>query len=329
MISVLFIVAFVFCVAVAAASILVSRELGTAYESPFLKSYFYYLVAFQAFAMYGLWGKVVSRALLSAPETSGAVEAVASLVTLFGMPFLFVSSLMLLNMGYAVSGATATSRQMMSHVAGLLALILGTWLVLRIAAPTARMLASIPWYAEAAVTIGLEGFYLAGFLVIGSRAKNRRDGREALKTFSALFVGAFLLRALTLPLGLRYPLLMPLTALVYVGSSFVPLFYLRLKADDLFEPLKAESTPDSKLARLVERYGITKREKEIIEQVCLGKTNKQIADTLFIALQTVKDHTHRIYSKMGISSRMQLVQKLNDEQADRHGHRRPGRLPNG
>jgi ATP/maltotriose-dependent transcriptional regulator MalT len=32
---------------------------------------------------------------------------------------------------------------------------------------------------------------------------------------------------------------------------------------------------------------------------------------LFISLQTVKDHTHRIYSKIGIRSRMQLVQLVN------------------
>jgi DNA-binding NarL/FixJ family response regulator len=28
-------------------------------------------------------------------------------------------------------------------------------------------------------------------------------------------------------------------------------------------------------------------------------------------LQTVKDHTHRIYSKIGVNSRMQLVQMMN------------------
>jgi DNA-binding NarL/FixJ family response regulator len=44
--------------------------------------------------------------------------------------------------------------------------------------------------------------------------------------------------------------------------------------------------------------------------MCLGKTNKQIADELFISLQTVKDHTHRIYSQLGVRSRMQLVQLM-------------------
>jgi ATP/maltotriose-dependent transcriptional regulator MalT len=56
---------------------------------------------------------------------------------------------------------------------------------------------------------------------------------------------------------------------------------------------------------------ITKREKEIVEQICQGKTNQQIADALFISLQTVKDHTHRIYCKIGINSRMNLVQMVN------------------
>jgi ATP/maltotriose-dependent transcriptional regulator MalT len=57
-------------------------------------------------------------------------------------------------------------------------------------------------------------------------------------------------------------------------------------------------------------HGITKRERQVVEQICLGKTNKQIAEELFISLQTVKDHTHRIYSKLGVKSRMQLVQTM-------------------
>jgi DNA-binding CsgD family transcriptional regulator len=55
------------------------------------------------------------------------------------------------------------------------------------------------------------------------------------------------------------------------------------------------------------RFGISKREREIIEQVCSGKSNQEIADTLFISLQTVKDHTHRIYLKMDIKNRVQLI----------------------
>ena len=58
---------------------------------------------------------------------------------------------------------------------------------------------------------------------------------------------------------------------------------------------------------LIARYGITHREREIIKEVCSGKSNQEIADVLFISLQTVKDHTHRIYLKMGIKRRVQLI----------------------
>ena len=57
----------------------------------------------------------------------------------------------------------------------------------------------------------------------------------------------------------------------------------------------------------LERYGITPREREIIELICTGKTNQEIADGLFISLATVKDHNHNIFRKAGVRNRVQLV----------------------
>jgi DNA-binding NarL/FixJ family response regulator len=54
-------------------------------------------------------------------------------------------------------------------------------------------------------------------------------------------------------------------------------------------------------------FDITPRESEIIREVCNGLSNKEIADKLFITLQTVKDHTHRIYIKTNVKSRVQLI----------------------
>jgi DNA-binding CsgD family transcriptional regulator len=66
----------------------------------------------------------------------------------------------------------------------------------------------------------------------------------------------------------------------------------------------------SSFENLIARYGITRREREIIKEVCSGKSNQEIADALFISLQTVKDHTHRIYLKMDIKSRVQLIKVM-------------------
>ena len=78
----------------------------------------------------------------------------------------------------------------------------------------------------------------------------------------------------------------------------------------MFKPIHVENPSDNKMQLIFKKYKITKREKEIITHICEGKTNRQIADDLFISLQTVKDHTHRIYSKIGIKSRMHLVQMV-------------------
>jgi DNA-binding NarL/FixJ family response regulator len=59
--------------------------------------------------------------------------------------------------------------------------------------------------------------------------------------------------------------------------------------------------------RLTERFRITNREQEIIALICRGKTNQEIADTLFISLQTVKDHNHNIFRKTGVSNRVQIA----------------------
>jgi DNA-binding CsgD family transcriptional regulator len=58
---------------------------------------------------------------------------------------------------------------------------------------------------------------------------------------------------------------------------------------------------------IFDRYGITRREREIIELICAGKTNQEIADQLFISLATVKDHNHNIFRKTGVRNRVELT----------------------
>src|SRR5690606_32642351 len=64
------------------------------------------------------------------------------------------------------------------------------------------------------------------------------------------------------------------------------------------------------LDSFIHQYGITARELEIIKELYAGKTNKQIAEALFITLQTVKDHNHRIFQKTHVKSRTQLTSLL-------------------
>jgi len=65
------------------------------------------------------------------------------------------------------------------------------------------------------------------------------------------------------------------------------------------------------LNRLCRKYHISRREKEIIELILSGKSNKEIEDVLFISFNTVKNHIYNIYQKVGVQSRSQLIHHIN------------------
>jgi DNA-binding NarL/FixJ family response regulator len=52
---------------------------------------------------------------------------------------------------------------------------------------------------------------------------------------------------------------------------------------------------------------LTKREEEIVRMVAEGLTNRQIFSALRLSSHTVKNHLFRIYEKLGISNRVELV----------------------
>jgi DNA-binding NarL/FixJ family response regulator len=58
------------------------------------------------------------------------------------------------------------------------------------------------------------------------------------------------------------------------------------------------------------RYGLSPREAEVAELVLRGYTNPVIALTLGIAATTTKRHLTRIFDKIGVDSRTQLVSRL-------------------
>lgn len=63
------------------------------------------------------------------------------------------------------------------------------------------------------------------------------------------------------------------------------------------------------------KFEITPRESEVIMEIYRGKTNKEIADKLFVTVQTIKDHTHRIYQKTNIKNRTLLASELRKYQS--------------
>jgi ATP/maltotriose-dependent transcriptional regulator MalT len=57
------------------------------------------------------------------------------------------------------------------------------------------------------------------------------------------------------------------------------------------------------------KLGISKREHEVLEWMAKGLSNQEIADKLFVSLNTVKTHTSNLFLKLEVSRRTQAIQK--------------------
>jgi DNA-binding CsgD family transcriptional regulator len=54
---------------------------------------------------------------------------------------------------------------------------------------------------------------------------------------------------------------------------------------------------------------LTPAERDVARLICEGLANKEIAARLFVSPRTVQAHLSHIYAKLGITSRVQLVQE--------------------
>lgn len=88
-----------------------------------------------------------------------------------------------------------------------------------------------------------------------------------------------------------------------------------MSGDELMDAIRTVHAGKSRIPpivaeRLAERMGgpaLTARELEVLKQIVLGKSNKEIAGVLGISEATVKTHMNSILSKLGVSDRTQAA----------------------
>ena len=62
----------------------------------------------------------------------------------------------------------------------------------------------------------------------------------------------------------------------------------------------------------LDRLGISKREHEVLELMARGHSNQEIAEKLFVSVNTVKTHLANLFLKLEVNRRTQAVQKAKD-----------------
>jgi two-component system, NarL family, nitrate/nitrite response regulator NarL len=72
-------------------------------------------------------------------------------------------------------------------------------------------------------------------------------------------------------------------------------------------PPAMHALPAAPATRERERSPLSQREREIVALVAQGFKNKEMAEKMFISEQTVKNHLHNIFDKLGVSDRLELA----------------------
>lgn len=67
---------------------------------------------------------------------------------------------------------------------------------------------------------------------------------------------------------------------------------------------------DSTCARLARAYDLTRREEDVLRLLMEGRTFAEAADELVVSPNTVKSHVRRIYTKMGVKGKNDLLEKV-------------------
>jgi DNA-binding CsgD family transcriptional regulator len=169
-------------------------------------------------------------------------------------------------------------------------------------------------HAAIVLTLIAVFFLLPLLLLIKSRHIQPERHKRMARTFGLFFVSLSCMDigALFLPsqwdvfLSMLSGLVLNLCLLLYF-KSFVAAYY---------GPIVPAADPNLNLNGICEEFHFSARERDIIQMILRGKSNKEIEQELFISSHTVKNHIYHIFQKAGIKSRGQLVSIILQNSAD-------------
>lgn len=82
--------------------------------------------------------------------------------------------------------------------------------------------------------------------------------------------------------------------------------------ESLFSQIVEHALNVSKPSKLIESIRMTKRERQVIELIAVGLTNKEIAQKIHLSPFTVKSHVHNILEKLTLHTRVQIAKYANN-----------------
>lgn len=171
--------------------------------------------------------------------------------------------------------------------------------------PPLRILFTIVYHLQYAVL-----FAILFYMIKRSGQVPEKSRQEAIRRFVALKGGlAALYYIIVLTVTVTKPVV-HMVSFLYFSAQFFPLLYLRSFVNRFHRGESRHAAEEQDLGGVCESCGISPREKEILELILSGKSNKEIEDELFISIHTVKIHARNIYKKFNVKNRVHLLNKL-------------------
>ena len=295
---------FIVTVALAAGSIVLTSRLRSKYRHDVISTLLYYQAFIFTFGFYGIWGQVFIEAFLPGHVNPELITRFSDIAILLGLPFLVFAWLMLLRFSNDISGRKNNSW----HTFLFLLINFGiiTFVGYFIAENSGVRPASL--IKNYFITMHFLFSLIASILIrIPGKARPVINDYDRKIVSSGVFSIALLQ---CLPLVFYKD--QPEVALIFIfaffaGHTFIPIYfnYCTLRAS-----IDASMVKDLSFEEFCKKFDVSPRESEIIREICNGLSNKEISEKLFISLQTVKDHSHRIYIKTNVRSRVQLINLL-------------------
>jgi DNA-binding CsgD family transcriptional regulator len=116
-------------------------------------------------------------------------------------------------------------------------------------------------------------------------------------------------------------LVLLLTALFIIADSFflTETTLLSLESDSHImlhdDNHTEEIVRQTRVSRFEDDFGLTQREREVLRLLIAGRSSRRIQEELFISESTANTHIRHIYGKVGIHSRQELLDVLEDRHA--------------
>jgi DNA-binding CsgD family transcriptional regulator len=292
-------------------AIIVANRMMRKYPLSFLSSYFYFLVFIYIFSVYSIIGsQTLSRILANHQTPHATIRSAEAMLIALGIPFLILAWYMFIRLSREFFNKPLPQLFVALYF-GLFAISFIGYALMNLDIGSLEMIQFFMDETQLVWTFTLLMLLVFGTtlvsILINTSSLVDQNQRKAYQWFVTWYAVIISLSLLSLHFS-KVHIVFGLTFIVVLtGFHLLPVVFLNLYLQRYYVRQVADESFEGKLGLVIEKYGISKRETEIIELICKGMSNQEISDSLFISLQTVKDHVHRIFIKTGVKNRVQLT----------------------